>query len=125
MGRGAGDIEKMGRVLHGRVLVFAIVTFVGQVALCAADVAINGSNRQYALKHGVELEELEDQIPVAAGLAFGYYAQSCASAESIIAGRVAAFLKNDGGVAAGLLRLFFHDCFVQVPAALELDLLNF
>ncbi|CAM6092070.1 unnamed protein product [Calypogeia fissa] len=68
---------------------------------------------EYALNYGAELSDIEKELPVSDGLAWGYYAGSCPTAESIVASRVAAFLKNDGGVAAGLVRVFFHDCFVQ------------
>lgn len=88
-----------------------MVVLVGHIAVCSAAY-------EYALNYGAELSDLEKEMPVAVGLAWGYYAQSCASAESIVAARVAAFLQTDAGVAAGLVRLFFHDCFVQVRSQL-------
>lgn len=83
------------------------------VVLAASCIAGSSAEYQYELNYGAELSDLEKELPVADGLAWGYYAGTCPSAESIVASRVAAFLQNDGGVAAGLLRLFFHDCFVQ------------
>ncbi|KAL3677172.1 hypothetical protein R1sor_027120 [Riccia sorocarpa] len=76
-------------------------------------VAAFGGPLQYVPNYGAELSFLEMQAPVKDGLAWGFYAKSCPKAEQIVADRVAAFLKNDAGVAPGLLRLFFHDCFVQ------------
>ncbi|TVU37649.1 hypothetical protein EJB05_10975, partial [Eragrostis curvula] len=48
--------------------------------------------------------------PPTAGLRVGYYDDKCPGAEAIVrdAVRVA-----DAGIKAGLVRLFFHDCFVQ------------
>ncbi|PWZ13636.1 Peroxidase 2 [Zea mays] len=45
-----------------------------------------------------------------AGLSVGYYKDKCAEAETIVQEAVRA---ADAGTKAGLLRLFFHDCFVQ------------
>lgn len=43
----------------------------------------------------------------------GYYNDKCATAESIVKSTVSSFLKNNTGLGAGLIRLFFHDCFVR------------
>ncbi|KAL2609003.1 hypothetical protein R1flu_027576 [Riccia fluitans] len=93
-------------------------------------VAAFGGPLQYVPNYGAELSFLEMQVPVKDGLAWGYYSKSCPKAEQIVAERVAAFLKKDLGVAGGLLRLPFHDCFVQgcdasillkLPSGTELD----
>lgn len=52
--------------------------------------------------------------PVQAGLAFGYYKSTCPQLESIVKKYLANAFKADIGLAAGLLRVHFHDCFVQV-----------
>lgn len=93
--------------------VLAIVVLLGayMIAVCSADGS--DSTYQYALNYGEELSDLEKQMPVKSGLAFGFYAQSCPHFDSIIESRVQALLKQDAGVAAGLVRLVFHDCFVQ------------
>lgn len=48
------------------------------------------------------------------GLQIGFYSSSCPNAESIVRSTVQAEFNKDPTIAAGLLRLHFHDCFVQV-----------
>lgn len=48
-----------------------------------------------------------------AGLSWTFYSSSCPSLESIVWERMEAYLSADITQAAGLLRLHFHDCFVQ------------
>ncbi|XP_068638386.1 peroxidase N1-like [Aristolochia californica] len=43
----------------------------------------------------------------------GFYSTSCPRAESIVTATVKKYLKSDPTVAPGLLRMHFHDCFVQ------------
>ncbi|KAL8153575.1 hypothetical protein V2J09_011335 [Rumex salicifolius] len=43
----------------------------------------------------------------------GYYSQTCWFAEYIIKDAVRQGVTNDMGMAAGLVRLHFHDCFVR------------
>lgn len=47
-------------------------------------------------------------------LAFRFYAQTCPNAESIVLSVVQDAIARDPTVAAALLRLHFHDCFVEV-----------
>ncbi|KAG0541134.1 hypothetical protein BDA96_03G470100 [Sorghum bicolor] len=53
------------------------------------------------------------QPPLAPGLSFDFYKRSCPKAESIVRSFVQDAVRRDVGLAAGLLRLHFHDCFVQ------------
>ena len=47
-------------------------------------------------------------------LQVGFYRNSCDYAESIVKDEVRNSFIKDQGVAAGLVRLHFHDCFVRV-----------
>jgi peroxidase len=47
-------------------------------------------------------------------LVFGFYDGSCPDAEAIVASTVRELFAADSNVAAALVRLFFHDCFVHV-----------
>eukprot|EP01018_Ginkgo_biloba_P040395 Gb_02952 [translate_table: standard] len=43
----------------------------------------------------------------------GFYSSTCPKAESMVRSTVESHVKADVGVAAGVLRMHFHDCFVQ------------
>lgn len=48
------------------------------------------------------------------GLKTKFYSSSCPRAEAIVRSNVESHFNKDPTIAAGLLRLHFHDCFVQV-----------
>lgn len=48
------------------------------------------------------------------GLKSGFYSSTCPKAETTVRSTVETHFKNDPTVAAALLRLHFHDCFVEV-----------
>ncbi|TVU02442.1 hypothetical protein EJB05_52060, partial [Eragrostis curvula] len=55
--------------------------------------------------------------PSANGLAIGFYGKTCPNAEKIVRGVVETEVKNNPGIGAGLIRMLFHDCFVEVRSA--------
>lgn len=59
---------------------------------------------------------------VKAQLLIDFYAASCPKAEAIVTAAVQASVAADQFMPAKLLRLFFHDCFVDVPNSHPLSL---
>jgi peroxidase len=51
--------------------------------------------------------------PIVDGLSWSFYDASCPSVEGIVRWHVTEALRRDIGIAAGLIRIFFHDCFPQ------------
>ncbi|XP_038720680.1 putative Peroxidase 48 isoform X2 [Tripterygium wilfordii] len=56
---------------------------------------------------------LEDTSVSEIGLEYDFYRQSCPQAESIVRSYMARIFSDQNDVSAGLLRLFFHDCFIE------------
>ncbi|KAL6853945.1 hypothetical protein ACP4OV_019974 [Aristida adscensionis] len=60
--------------------------------------------------------------PLAQGLSFDFYKKRCPAAESIVREFLRPAIQRDVGLAAALIRLHFHDCFVQgCDASILLD----
>ncbi|KAJ1438419.1 Secretory peroxidase [Sesbania bispinosa] len=51
--------------------------------------------------------------PIVKGLSWDYYWLSCPRVERIIRKHLEDVFERDSGIAPGILRLFFHDCFAQ------------
>lgn len=52
-----------------------------------------------------------------ADLQMGFYAKTCPNAEKIVKDYVHAHIHNAPTVAAALIRMHFHDCFVRVSSS--------
>ena len=50
------------------------------------------------------------------GLDLGFYRYTCPRVEAIVRKTTANYIHRDPSLAAGLLRMHFHDCFVRVRA---------
>jgi peroxidase len=57
--------------------------------------------------------------PLAPGLSFDFYKKSCPKAEFIVNDFLKSAIRQNVGLAAALIRLHFHDCFVQVSVRLH------
>ncbi|XP_027358701.1 peroxidase 12-like [Abrus precatorius] len=57
--------------------------------------------------------EPQAKPPVVKGLSYSFYSQTCPKLETIVRNHLKKVFKQDNGQAPGLLRIFFHDCFVQ------------
>ncbi|MQM23639.1 hypothetical protein Taro_056706 [Colocasia esculenta] len=59
------------------------------------------------------LSEAQPAPPLARGLSWSFYKSSCPKVETIVRRYLEKAFKKDIGLAAALLRVHFHDCFVQ------------
>ncbi|XP_008785855.1 peroxidase 12 [Phoenix dactylifera] len=59
------------------------------------------------------LSEAESSPPIVKGLSWSFYESSCPKLELIVGNYLKNAFQKDIGLAAGLLRVHFHDCFVQ------------
>ena len=48
------------------------------------------------------------------GLRYNFYSETCPQTESIVRITMARFYSKQSNISAAILRLFFHDCFIQV-----------
>jgi hypothetical protein len=61
--------------------------------------------------HGLMVEAASSS---SSSFKFGFYDKSCPDAEKIVTSVVEAHFKTNPGIAPGVLRMHFHDCFVEV-----------
>ncbi|WVY96141.1 hypothetical protein V8G54_028292 [Vigna mungo] len=54
-----------------------------------------------------------ERPPIVNGLSWNYYFKNCPRLERIVRSHLQKVFKQDNGQAPALLRIFFHDCFVQ------------
>ncbi|KAG4919212.1 hypothetical protein JHK82_056652 [Glycine max] len=63
--------------------------------------------------YNIEVCEAQARPPTAKGLSYTFYDKSCPKLKSIVRSELKKVFNKDIAQAAGLLRLHFHDCFVQ------------
>jgi peroxidase len=56
------------------------------------------------------------QVQLPEGLSYNFHEETCPDLERMVRVAVEDAIESDVGVVAGLLRIFFHDCFPQVLA---------
>ncbi|KAJ7298307.1 hypothetical protein O6H91_07G070700 [Diphasiastrum complanatum] len=62
----------------------------------------------------VRCDDMQNPLPpIVPGLAYGFYSKSCPAAEFTVSQSMQSFLSCNISQAAGVVRLLFHDCFVQ------------
>jgi len=62
----------------------------------------------------VEAKKRSRDAPIVKGLSWNFYQKACPKVENIIRKELKKVFKRDIGLAAAILRIHFHDCFVQV-----------
>ncbi|KAL8239219.1 hypothetical protein R6Q59_015786 [Mikania micrantha] len=70
----------------------------------------------------MHLQGLNAQQPLVKGFSWKYYGSSSPKLESIIRKQMEKVIKKDVALAAALLRVHFHDCFVQVTFAMKMEI---
>jgi peroxidase len=73
------------------------------------------------LAYHVSATEVEldySSVPVVKGLSWKFYDSSCPKLESVVRKHLKKVFKENIGLAAALLRVHFHDCFVQARNSL-------
>ena len=55
-----------------------------------------------------------NNVPTPVGMSLNFYSTSCPQVFNVIQNQLAPIIRNNPGQAAGILRIMFHDCFVQV-----------
>ncbi|KAK4280164.1 hypothetical protein QN277_011824 [Acacia crassicarpa] len=60
-----------------------------------------------------QVSEAQVKPPIVKGLSWTFYQSSCPQLESLVRNHLKKVFQRDIGQAAGIVRIFFHDCFVQ------------
>ncbi|CAN7054034.1 hypothetical protein BRARA_G03059 [Brassica rapa] len=92
----------MGKDLSRRVLTFLILISLLAVAMNLLS-TVEAQNKKKPRR----------DVPLVKGLSWSFYQKACPKVESIIRKELKKVFKRDIGLAAAILRIHFHDCFVQ------------
>jgi len=69
--------------------------------------------------------DFSERIRDGSNLQYNFYKDSCPEAENIVRSAVTDIYSDHSDLAPSLLRLFFHDCFIQVPFSFLLFFMYF
>ncbi|XP_022969409.1 putative Peroxidase 48 [Cucurbita maxima] len=110
-------------MLNGWVLAVVFITVL--VSLCnprgVSDIAFSSSNPP-SFSSPFDFSETLHLFSFLSTLQYDFYRQSCPHAEKIVSSSMALIHSRRQDVSASLLRLFFHDCFIQgCDASILLD----
>ncbi|XP_023553942.1 putative Peroxidase 48 [Cucurbita pepo subsp. pepo] len=110
-------------MLNGWVLAVVFITVL--VSLCnprgVSDIAFSSSNPP-SFSSPFDFSETQHLFSLLSTLQYDFYRQSCPHAEKIVSSSMALIHSRRQDVSASLLRLFFHDCFIQgCDASILLD----
>ncbi|XP_024021412.1 peroxidase 47 [Morus notabilis] len=105
---------RMGRIVSGSVVILMAMELMTGMIISSRS---GSSSSAYRFGFGAV-----DAGPGGGGLSMNYYTLSCPMAEFIVKNTVNAALQADPTLAAGLIRMHFHDCFIEgCDASILLD----
>ncbi|ESQ28041.1 hypothetical protein EUTSA_v10018753mg [Eutrema salsugineum] len=93
----------MAKAYSARVLTFLILISLMVVALNLLS-TVEAQNKK---------KPRRGDVPLVKGLSWNFYQKACPKVEKIIRKELKKVFKRDIGLAAAILRIHFHDCFVQ------------
>lgn len=106
--------EKMAKAYSTRVLTFLMLISLMAVTLNLVSMA-EAQNKKKAPRK---------DVPLVKGLSWSFYQKACPKVENIIRKELKKVFKRDIGLAAAILRIHFHDCFVQVSLYFSFYIIN-
>jgi hypothetical protein len=84
------------------------------MVLVATSVIPAAFSRPTVIAMPTDVDDNHSPVSFAHALRPDYYAKTCPDVRDLVRTAVVEALENDIAIAAGLLRIFFHDCFPQV-----------